>query len=56
VLFRSKVQAWEEAFHRFMDAAHPEVGRSIVTEKALSAEAEEKLKAAIVEFKQTATY
>jgi F-type H+-transporting ATPase subunit alpha len=52
----NKVQAWEEAFHRFMDAAHPEVGRSIVTEKALSAEAEEKLKAAIVEFKQTATY
>jgi F-type H+-transporting ATPase subunit alpha len=52
----NKVQAWEEAFHRFMDAAHPEVGRAIVTEKALSAETEEKLKAAIVEFKQTATY
>jgi len=52
----NKVQAWEEAFQRFMDAAHPEVGRAIVTEKALSEETEEKLKAAIVEFKQTATY
>jgi len=52
----NKVQAWEEAFHRFMDAAHPEVGRAIITEKTLSKETEEKLKAAIVEFKQTATY
>jgi F-type H+-transporting ATPase subunit alpha len=52
----NKVQAWEEAFHRFMDAAHPEVGRAIVAEKVLSAEVEGELKAAIVEFKQTATY
>ncbi|MBM3134427.1 MAG: F0F1 ATP synthase subunit alpha [Chloroflexi bacterium] len=51
-----KVRAWEEAFQRFMDAAHPEVGRAIITEKTLSKETEERLQAAIVEFKQTATY
>ena len=47
-----KVQAFETNFHRFMEANHPETGKSIAKDKEISAETEEALKAAIVEFKQ----
>ena len=47
-----KVQAFETNFHRFMEANHPETGKSIAQEKEISAETEEALKAAIEEFKQ----
>jgi len=47
-----KAGAFETNFHRFMEANHPEIGEAISREKDLSAETEEKLKAAIGEFKQ----
>jgi F-type H+/Na+-transporting ATPase subunit alpha len=51
-----KVLQFEQAFHRYMDASHPEVLKRIATEKALTPETEQSLKAAIDEFKQTATF
>jgi len=47
-----KVVAFEPDFHSFMEANHPEIGKSIAKEKEISAETEEGLKAAILEFKQ----
>jgi len=47
-----KVVAFETDFHRFMEANHPEIGRAIAQKKEITAEIEEKLKAAILEFKQ----
>ncbi len=45
--------AFETDFHRFMEANHPEIGGAIDKEKDISAETEEALKAAILEFKQS---
>jgi F-type H+-transporting ATPase subunit alpha len=47
-----KVTAFEASFYRFMEANHPEIGQSIASKKEITPETEEKLKAAIVEFKQ----
>ena len=47
-----KVHAWEDAFHRFLDAVHPEILRTIAAEKRLSDETLAALRAAIREFKQ----
>ncbi|MFN3975360.1 MAG: hypothetical protein ACK4K2_08860 [Dehalococcoidia bacterium] len=47
-----QVQRWEAEFHRFMDTAHPEVGKAIREAKDLTKETEEALKKAIAEFKQ----
>ncbi|MBA7661648.1 ATP synthase subunit alpha [subsurface metagenome] len=47
-----KVVAFETDFHRFMEANHPEIGEAIAREKEITAETEEKLKSAILEFKQ----
>ena len=47
-----KVTAFEANFHRSMEANHPEIGQSIASKKEISAETEEKLKAAILEFKK----
>ena len=47
-----KVVAFEADFHRFMEANYPEIGRAIAQQKEITAEIEEKLKAAILEFKQ----
>jgi len=47
-----KVVAFEINFHRFMEANHPEVGKSIAKEKELTAKTEEALKAALEEFKK----
>jgi len=46
-----KVTAFETNFHRFMETNHPEIGKAIASEKEISAETEEALKAAILEFK-----
>jgi F-type H+-transporting ATPase subunit alpha len=51
-----KIGAFEEAFHRFMENSHPEIGSRISGEKDLSPESEEELKKAIAEFKQTVPY
>ena len=47
-----KVGAFEANFYRFTEANHPEIGKSIASKKEITPETEEKLKAAIVEFKQ----
>ncbi|MFC1892545.1 F0F1 ATP synthase subunit alpha [Chloroflexota bacterium] len=51
-----KVTAFETDFHKFMEANHPEVGESITRDKEVKAETEEALKAAISQFKQSATF
>ncbi len=51
-----KISAFEEAFHRFMENSHPEIGSRISEEKDLSPEIEEELKKAIAEFKQGVPY
>ena len=47
-----KVGAFEANLHRFMEANHPEIGKKIAQEKEITPEIEEKLKAAISEFKK----
>jgi F-type H+-transporting ATPase subunit alpha len=47
-----KAAAFEVEFYRFIEASYKEVGESIAKTRDLSAEAEEKLKKAIPEFKQ----
>jgi len=47
-----KVAAFETDFHKFMEANHPEVGKAIAKEKEISDKIEEKLKAAILEFRK----
>ncbi|HEX78469.1 MAG TPA: F0F1 ATP synthase subunit alpha [Dehalococcoidia bacterium] len=51
-----RIASVEEHFHRFMANNHPEIGKRIAQEKDLSAETEEQLKAALEEFKQTASF
>lgn len=51
-----KISAFEQAFYRFVETNHPEIGKSIRTEKAITTEAETALKKAIAEFKQSAAY
>ena len=51
-----KVGAFEANFHRFMEANHPEIGKKIAKQKEITPEIEEKLKAAISEFKQGMTF
>jgi F-type H+-transporting ATPase subunit alpha len=47
-----KITAFEANFHRFMEANHPKIGDQIARDKELKPETEEKLKAAIAEFKK----
>ncbi len=47
-----KMATFEADFHRYMGANHPELGEAIKKTKALSAETEEALKKAILEFKK----
>jgi len=49
-----KISAFEDAFHRFMETNHPDIGKAIAAEKALSDKTEEALKNAITQFMQTA--
>jgi len=51
-----KISAVEDAFHRFMETNHPDLGKAIASEKALSDATEEALKKAVTEFKQSASY
>jgi F-type H+-transporting ATPase subunit alpha len=52
----NKVRDFETAFHRFMASSHPDTGEAIEDKKEITPEIEEKLKAAIDEFKQTMPY
>ena len=47
-----KVATFETNLYRFMEANHPEVGKSIAQSKELAAETEDALKKAILEFKK----
>jgi len=51
-----KVQAFEAAFHRFMEANHADIGKDIGEQKQITPEAEDKLKAVIIEFKESVPY
>ena len=51
-----KVQSFEQAFYRYLEASQPEIGKKIATEKALSPETEQQLRGAIDEFKKTAAF
>ncbi len=51
-----KVKAFEDAFHRFMESTYPQIGEKIASEKAISPETEEALRAIISEFKQSVPY
>jgi len=51
-----KVRAFEEAFHRFMEGNHPDVVKDIEEKKQIAPETEEKLKAAIQQFKESVPY
>ena len=51
-----KISPLEEAFLRFMESNHPEVGKAIASEKALSEKTEEALKNAITQFLPTVSY
>jgi len=51
-----KLATFETNFHRFMEANHPKVGKSIAQSKELNTETEEALKKAILEFKKGMTY
>jgi F-type H+-transporting ATPase subunit alpha len=52
----AKVRLFEEAFHSYMQGNHPDVLKEIDDKKDLSPEVEEKLKAAIQQFKESAPY
>jgi F-type H+-transporting ATPase subunit alpha len=47
-----KVRAFEQNLYSFMDSNHPEIGKEINEKMELSADLEERLRAAIREFKQ----
>jgi F-type H+-transporting ATPase subunit alpha len=51
-----KVSTFEDAFHKFMETNHPEIGKEIASAKDLTSEIEESLKKAIDEFKQSGAY
>lgn len=51
-----KVRMFEDAFLKFMKMSHLEIGQQIAKEKTISDDAEGKLKSAIAEFKQSASY
>jgi F-type H+-transporting ATPase subunit alpha len=51
-----KVQAFEAAFHKFMESNKPEVIRKIMDEKALNDESEGMLRGALTDFKNTVPY
>ncbi|MDY6835059.1 MAG: F0F1 ATP synthase subunit alpha [Chloroflexota bacterium] len=51
-----RIPAFEEAFHKFMETNHPNIGSDISAAKDISPETEEELKKAILEFKQGGVY
>ncbi|MCX7671000.1 MAG: F0F1 ATP synthase subunit alpha, partial [Anaerolineae bacterium] len=48
-----KIRAWEEGFLRYMDAAHPNIGRTIAATKKLDETTIEGLKLAIEDYNKT---
>jgi F-type H+-transporting ATPase subunit alpha len=52
----AKIPSFETNFHRYMESNHPDVGRDIEEQKQITPETEDKLKAAVVQFKETSPY
>jgi F-type H+-transporting ATPase subunit alpha len=52
----AKVQPFEIALQRFMETNHPGIGKDIEEQKQITPETEDKLKAAIAEFKESVPY
>jgi len=48
-----QMRCWETSLIRFMDTSHPEIGKSIVEEKRITTETEEKLVQALTDFMST---
>jgi F0F1-type ATP synthase alpha subunit len=48
------VISWEENFHRFMETNHPDIEKQIMTDHEIKPETENRLKAAITEYKKQA--
>jgi F-type H+-transporting ATPase subunit alpha len=47
-----KVIPWEGSFHRFMETNHPDIEKQILTDNEIKSETENRLKAAITEYKK----
>jgi len=52
----AKVRAFEEAFHNYVQGNHPELLKQIGETKELAPELEERLKAAVQQFKESVPY
>ncbi len=52
----NKVRAFEDAFHRYMESSHPEVLKEIGEKKIIEPAADEKLRAAIGQFKESVPF
>ena len=52
----AKMRDFEDAFHRYMEGTQPQILADIGEKKQIEPETEEKLKSAIEQFKQSATY
>jgi len=48
-----KIRAWEDGFLRYMDAAHPNIGRAIASAKKLDDATTDGLKLAIDDYNTT---
>ena len=51
-----KVGEFQDTFQQFMSASHPEVGDALARDKQITPDTEEKLRAAIDEFKQSSQF
>jgi F-type H+-transporting ATPase subunit alpha len=51
-----KIRSFESNFLRYMEASHPDIGRSISETKDIGGETETALKRAIEDFKRTGSY
>ena len=51
-----KVQEFERQFHQYMDATHPDLGKSIRDQLEITPDVEPKLEAAVREFKQASGF
>ncbi len=52
----NKVRAFEDAFHRYMESSHPDVLKEIGEKKIIEPAADEKLRAAIGQFKESVPF
>jgi F-type H+-transporting ATPase subunit alpha len=51
-----RIAEFQQAFQQYMAASHPEIGQTIATDLQITPETDEKLRAAIEEFKQSSQF